>query len=138
MIKGVEQHKRRLRKLRGPAMIRAVTQEIFAAASGIAIDASLSITEGATSGAGHVASEPGSPPNADTHVLDNNIEAAITGPLKAEASSNAPYAAAQEFGSEKLNLPARPYMGPAADRGRPKAVKRVVDAVNRVVAASGA
>lgn len=145
-ITGRDKFKRRLRKLRGPAMIRPVTQAVFASAQDLAVDASLSITKGAVSGKGHVASAPGEPPNADTHVLARNIEATSTGPLKAEASSNAPYAAAQEFGMETSNgfgkglhitLPERPYMRPAAKRERPKAVKRIVDAVNKVIRASG-
>lgn len=136
-IRGIEQHKRRLRKLRGAAMVRPVTQAVFAAAQDLAVDASLSITKGAVSGKGHVPSAPGEPPNADTHVLARNIEAVSTGPLKAETSSNAPYAAAQEFGSASQNLPERPYMRPAAARERPKAVKRIVDAVNKVIRASG-
>lgn len=134
-ITGIDKHKRRLRKLRGPAMVRPVTQAVFAAAQDLAVDAALSITKGAVSGKSHVPSSPGEPPNADTHVLDRNIEAVSTGPLKAETSSNAPYAAAQEFGTS--HLPERPYMRPATARERPKAVRRIVDAVNRVIRASG-
>lgn len=146
-IRGVQEHKRRLRLLRGPAMVRPVTQAVFASAQDLAVDAALSITRGATSGKGHVASNPGEPPNADTHVLDRNIEAVSTGPLKAETSANAPYALAQEFGAEIKNafgtgetviLPERPYMRPAAARQRPLAVKRIVDAVNRVIRSSAA
>lgn len=136
-IRGVQEHKRRLRKLRGAAMIRPVTQAVFAAAQDLAADAALSITAGSVSGKNHVASAPGEPPNNDTGVLARNIEATSTGPLKAEASSNAPYAAAQEFGSESQNLPERPYMRPAAKKARPEATKRIVDAVNKVIAASG-
>lgn len=136
-VTGIEQHKRRLRKLRGPAMVRPVTQAVFAAAQDLAVDAALSITAGAVSGKGHVPSDPGEPPNADTHVLARNIEATSTGPLTAEASSNAPYAAAQEFGSAKQNLPERPYMRPATKRARPKAEQRIVDAVNKVIRSSG-
>lgn len=135
-LRGAEAHRKRLRRLRGPAMVRAVTAEVYGAAQDIAIDAALSITRGATSGKNHVPSAPGTPPNADTHVLSNSIQANVIGPLKAEVSADAPYAAAQEFGSG--NLPERPYMRPAAARGRPKAAKRIVDAVNRVVASSGA
>jgi hypothetical protein len=134
-MRGVEAHKRRLRNLRGPMMIRTVTQAVFAAAHDLQTDAQLSITEGAVSGKFHVPSAPGEPPNADTHVLSNNIEAISTGPLKAETSSNAPYAAAQEFGTS--HLPERPYMRPAAVRARPKMAKRIVDAVNAVIAQSG-
>lgn len=137
-ITGADKHKRRLQKLRGARMVRPVTQAVFAAAQDLAVDAALSITAGATSGKNHTPSAPGSPPNADTHVLDRNIEATSTGPLTAEASSNAPYAAAQEFGSEKQGLPERPYMRPAAKRSRPEATKRIVAAVNKVIRFSGA
>lgn len=136
-LKGADAHRRRLRAIRGAAMVRKVTQAVFAAAQDLAVDAALSITAGAVSGKNHEPSAPGSPPNADTHVLARNIEATSTGPLKAEASSNAPYAAAQEFGSESQGLPERPYMRPATARERPRAVKRIVDAVNRVIRTSG-
>ena len=64
-------------------------------------DAQTSITEGAVSGAGHIPSDPGEAPNNDTGVLANNIETLETGPLKVTVSSNAPYAAALEFGSSR-------------------------------------
>lgn len=137
-IRGAEEHKKRLRKLRGPAMIRPVTRAVFASAQDLAVDAALSITQGAVSGKNHVPSTPGEPPNADTHVLDRNIEAVSTGPLKAETSSNAPYALAQEYGDESRNLAERPYMRPAAARQRPRAAQRIVDAVNEVIRSSGA
>lgn len=137
MIRGAKEHQQRLGKLRGPGAVRAVTAVVFAAAQDIAIDAARSITTGATSGANHVASDPGEPPNADTGVLDRSINARVTAPLKAEVSADAPYAAAQEFGSDKLNLPERPFMRPAAERGRPAAVERIRDAVNLVVRRSG-
>lgn len=136
-ITGDEAHRRRLRNIRGAAMIRQVGQAVFASAQDLAVDASLSITRGSVSGKNHVPSAPGEPPNADTQVLSRNIEATSTGPLTAEASSNAPYAAAQELGSQKLGLPERPYMRPAAERERPRATRRIVDAVNRVLRRNG-
>lgn len=136
-VRGVEAHRKRLRKLRGPAMIRAVTAEVFGAAQDMAIDAAISITRGATSGKNHEPGAPGEPPNADSHVLDRSITANVVAPLKAEFSADAPYAAAQEFGSPGQNLPERPFMRPAAERGREPALKRIVNAVNRVVSASG-
>lgn len=132
-ITGAAEHKRRLQQLRGQRMIAPVGKAIFEAAQDLVVDAALSITAGATSGANHEPSAPGEPPNADTGGLDRGIEATKTGPLKAESSSNAPYAAAQEFGHEASNLPERPYMRPAAVRTRPKALKRVVDAVNKAI-----
>jgi hypothetical protein len=117
-------------------MVRGVTRALFGVAQDIAVDASVSITTGAVSGKNHVPSAPGTPPNADTHVLSNSIEATSPGPLKAEASANAPYAAAQELGSEEIGLPERPYMRPAAEKNRPGALRRVSEAVDRVIQAS--
>jgi hypothetical protein len=119
--------------MRGPAMIQAVTQAVYGGAQDITIDAQISMTRGAVSGKEHVPSAPGEPPKADTHVLANSGESVVTGPLKAESSFNAPYAAAHEFGSESQNLPERPYHRPAAQRQRPNVVRRVVRAVDRVI-----
>jgi hypothetical protein len=132
-ITGADRHTKRLANLRGPRVLRGVTAALFAGAEDITIDAQLSITRGAVSGKNHVASAPGEPPNADTHVLANSGEATVVGPLKAESSFNAPYAAAQELGSETLGLPERPYHRPAAQRGRPKVQRRVLHAINKVV-----
>lgn len=137
-IIGAKAHANRLGKLRGPGVVRAITAVVFAAAQDIAIDAARSITSGATSGKNHEASEAPDAPNADTHVLDRSINATVTAPLKAEVTADAPYAAAQEFGDEARNLPERPYLRPAAARGRPEAVKRIRNAVRLVVARSGA
>ena len=71
---------------------------LFEAGQRVQTDAQTSITEGAVSGAGHIPSAPGTAPNNDTGVLANNIETLETGPLKVTVSSNAPYAAIQEFG----------------------------------------
>jgi hypothetical protein len=131
-VTGAAAHKRRLQRIRGPRMIAGVTRAIYGGAQDIQVDAQLSITNGATSGKNHVPSTAPDPPNNDSGVLAGNIEAVTKGPLKAETSSNAPYALPQEFGSEKLNLPERPYMRPAATKGRPKVRERVVKAVQRV------
>jgi hypothetical protein len=136
-IFGAKAHQNRLGKLRGPGVVRAITAVVYASAQDIAIDAAHSITTGATSGKNHEASLPGEAPNADTSVLDRSIDARVTGPLKAEVTADAPYAAALEFGDEKRNLAERPYMRPAAARGRPLAVKRIQDAVRLVVTRSG-
>ena len=132
-ITGADKHQRRLRNMRGVAMARAVTQAVFAEAQELQVDAQLSITRGATSGKTHVPSAPGTPPNNDTGVLAGNIEARVTGVGKAETSSNAPYAAAQEFGHEESNLPERPYMRPAAARSKERAPKRIGEAVDKVI-----
>lgn len=132
-ITGADRHERRLRNMRAAGMARAVTQAVFAEAQELQVDAQLSITRGAVSGKNHVPSAPGEPPNNDTGVLAGNIEAKSTGVGKAETSSNAPYAAAQEFGSESQGLPERPYIRPAAARSKERAPKRIGDAVNRQI-----
>ncbi|OGT55482.1 MAG: hypothetical protein A3E01_09240 [Gammaproteobacteria bacterium RIFCSPHIGHO2_12_FULL_63_22] len=130
-ITGAREHKAHLRAIRS-ATAREVGKAIFVAADALAVDAALSITEGAVSGKNHVVSAPGEPPNSDTHLLDRSIEATKTGPLTAEVSANAPYAAALEFGTSKMA--ARPYMKPAAERIRPKAEAFVRAATKRAVA----
>ncbi len=79
-------------------------------------EAQISITEGAQSGKGHVASRPGEPPNNNLGTLANHIESVRVAPLKVEVSSNAPYAAHLEYGTSKMA--ARPYMEPAVAKVR--------------------
>lgn len=138
-IRGAEAHRQRLRNmLMTPTNVERLTQALYVGAKDIADDAALSITAGAVSGKNHVPSAPGEPPNADTNVLANSIEGKIVGPLKAETSADAPYAAAQEFGSESIGLPERPYLRPATARMRPGAIKRVIRVVNQIIKATGA
>lgn len=136
-ITGGKQHLARLQRLRGPKMVRAITAAVYGGAQDVTIEAQLLITAGAVSGKNHVASAPGKPPNADTHVLANSGESVVTAPLKAESRFNAPYAAAQEMGSEKLGLAERPYHRPAAKKVRPRVRRRVAVAVDKVVRGSG-
>jgi HK97 gp10 family phage protein len=96
---------------------RNVGKALFRAAEYLAVEAQNSITAGSQSGKGHVASLPGEPPNNDTSVLANNIEAVQVSNEKSVVSSDAPYAAALEFGTSKMA--ARPYMKPALERTKP-------------------
>lgn len=121
----------RFLRLTPDAIGRVVGPALFVAGKRVETAAQISITEGAVSGAGHVASAPGEPPNNDTGVLANNIETNQINQLKVEVSSNAPYAAAQEFGNSRL--PARPYMAPAANKERKNAEKIVQRAVKQAV-----
>jgi hypothetical protein len=92
-----------------------------------ATDAAISITTGAVSGANHVPSKPGQPPNADTHVLDRSIHVERIAPLVAQSVADAPYAVALEGGTSRVA--ARPYMAPAAKRIRKQAGKLAAKAV---------
>lgn len=136
-ITGANKHERRLRNMRAAGAARQLTAAVFAEAQELQVDAQLSITRGAVSGKNHVPSAPGEPPNNDTGVLAGNIEANVTGVAKAETSSNAPYAAAQEFGSESQGLPERPYMRPAAARSKERAPARIAAVVRKIVRAAG-
>lgn len=130
-VAGVQAHVRHVKQLGSAEMIEEVTAALYAAGSLIEIDAEQSITRGSISGAGHIPSAPGEPPKRDTGVLDSNIETARVAPLKVEVSSNAPYAVPLEIGTSKMA--ARPYMAPAAQRGRQKAQDLVTNAVERVM-----
>lgn len=130
-VTGAKAASDRIRRLSSPDAIRRVGTALFAGGQAIQVDAQLSITNGAVSGKAHVPSRPGEPPKNDTGVLANNIETVHVAPLRVEVSSNAPYAAALEYGTSKMA--ARPYMGPAVARKRKEVVALVRRAVNSVI-----
>lgn len=126
-------HSDRLKKIaeRTP---QQVARALYMAGQLIENDAEKSITDGSISGAGHIPSLPGQPPNADTRFLDTNIETEIGGPGIVTVTSKAPYSAALEYGTSKMA--ARPYMRPSVERNRKKVVKMVGDAVKVTLARS--
>lgn len=89
-----------LRRIRqgGPEIVKRVGAVVFAAADAVAVDAQISLTTGATSGANHTPSAPGTPPNQDSGTLGNSIQALRLPPLRAQVIADAPYAAIQEYG----------------------------------------
>lgn len=89
-----------IRKIKGggPEIVKRVGAAVFAAAEQVAVDAQISLTTGAVSGAAHKPSAPGSPPNQDTGTLGNSIQTIRMPPLKAQIIADAPYAAIQEYG----------------------------------------
>lgn len=107
---------------------REVARALYSAGQLIELDWERSITAGSISGANHIPSAPGQPPNADTHFLDSNIETRIGGPGLVVVESLAPYSAALEYGTSKMQ--ARPSARPAVERNRKKVVQMVGDAVN--------
>lgn len=130
---GAKAHVARLKRLTGGEAAREVGKALFAAGQMIQVEAQLSITRGAVSGKNHVPSVAPNPPNNDTGVLANGIETRQVSQLHVEVSSNAPYAAAQEYGDSSGNLPERPYMRPATVKMRPQATELVRRAVKKVV-----
>jgi len=97
-------------------LVSAVGEELASAiepaAEVVQVAAQISITTGAVSGSGHIASAPGDPPNNDTGLLANSIVVHRTGKLSAQVVSEAPYSAKLEYGTSKMAE--RPYMRPAA------------------------
>lgn len=127
-ITGDQRHITRLKGKFSPRKLALIGAKLFEAGELVQRTAQLSITAGAVSGAGHVPSAPGEPPNADTHVLDQSIETGQITQTKVEVSANAPYAAAQEFGNSRL--PARPYMRPALQAKRARISELIKEAID--------
>ena len=121
-ITGAKAHANRLRRIeeRTPAEVGAA---LYAAGQLIEIEAEVSITKGSVSGKGHVPSEPGEPPNADTRQLDTSINTIKVSDVRTEVEAVAPYAAALEFGRTDGTIAERPYMRPATKKMRPKALE---------------
>lgn len=129
-VTGGKAHAARLKRLTSPEAAQGIGRALFAGGQRLEAYAARSITEGAVSGAGHVPSLPNEAPNADLHGLDGNIETVQVEPLKVEVSSNAPYAAALEFGTSKMAE--RPYMRPAAAATRKEITELVRSAVEHI------
>lgn len=129
-ITGDKRHAARLRKMADPKVQREIAKGILVAADEVKAEAQRLITTGSISGAGHIPSKPGDPPNADTGHLHSNIEATRIGPMSAQVESKADYGAALERGTSKMA--ARPYMAPALARKR----KRILELTHGVVEAS--
>ena len=125
---GARKHAQRLKSARDIA--RQVTAALYSAGQDIELDAEHSITQGSVSGAGHVPSLPGQPPNRDTGFLDTNIETTVEAqnPPTVHVTSNAPYSAALEFGTSKMAE--RPFMRPATEKNRRKVGQKVANAVS--------
>lgn len=126
-IKGLDKHVKRLQNMRKAA--RQVTGALYAAGQDIELDAERSITEGSVSGAGHVPSLPGQPPNRDTGELDNSIETTVEAqnPPTVHVTSHAEYSAALEYGTSKMAE--RPFMRPATEKNRKNVSSKVAEAV---------
>jgi HK97 gp10 family phage protein len=126
-IRGSKEFSRKLARVAGKGKEAEIGRALFVGGEAIQVEAQISITAGAVSGRGHVPSRPGEPPNADTHLLADNIETTQEHPLRVEVSSNAPYAAALEFGTSKMAE--RPYMRPAVAKTRKEVVALVRGAI---------
>jgi phage protein, HK97 gp10 family len=115
--------------------VRVAGAAVYEAADDIRAEAFRSISAGSVSGAGHVASAPGEPPNRDTGELQSKLKVAETGPLSAEVRSESAHAKPLEFGTSKMV--ARPYLRPARDKNIDRAQDRLAQQINRLIRSSG-
>lgn len=129
-VTGANIHRNRLRRM--SRVKEASIKALYEAGELVRADAQASIRAGAVSGAGHVPSAPGQPPNADTHRLDTSIDVRINPSRKSvSVISLAPYSAFLEFGTSKMVE--RPFMRPALRRNRNRIVYGQVQAVRETV-----
>jgi HK97 gp10 family phage protein len=130
-ITGDKKHGDRLKHMTGSGLDAELARGLFAAGKEIEIEAEHSITEGSISGKGHIPSAPGSPPNADTRLLDTSIDTFVVSqsPPTVHVVSSAPYSAALEWGTSKME--ARPFMQPATDKKRKMGIEIIARIMNR-------
>ncbi|MDR6289999.1 MULTISPECIES: HK97-gp10 family putative phage morphogenesis protein [Inquilinus] len=129
-VTGADRHIRRLKRI-GQTVRTRVGQALVPAAELVAAEAVTSITIDAVRGPGHVPSQPGEPPNADTGRLEHSIAVERRGELAVDVVAAAPYAADLEFGTSRVA--ARPYLRPATAKKRMEVVERIVQAARRGV-----
>lgn len=131
MMKGRREFQNKLARLAGAEIAATARKVLYVGSDMIRAEAFQSISRGSQSGKGHVPSAPGEPPNRDTGVLQAHIENKMTGPLEAQVSSSAPYAAALEFGTSKMA--ARPSIRPARDKKAPEIQRLFVTEIEKLV-----
>lgn len=129
-IKGADKHRDRLRRMQRMTP-QNVLASLYSLGQEIELEAEHSITEGSVSGAGHVASAPGEPPNADTRDLDSKIDTVVvaSNPPTVHVTAWSDHAAPLEYGTSKMAP--RPFMKPAADKVSPR-VPRLIASNLRV------
>ena len=135
-MKGRQKHVDRLKILSGQnRIIKAAGRVLYVGADMIRAEAHRSISRGSRSGKKHKPSAPGEPPNRDTGVLQAHLRAELVSPLEAQVASEAPYAAALEFGTSKME--ARPYLRPARDKQAPEIQRLFEVEIDKLVKGSG-
>jgi HK97 gp10 family phage protein len=123
-LTGLDRHLRRLHAIRSESAV-AANRALVAGAELVRAEADRSISAGAVSGR----------KDGDTGELQAQLKTASPRSLLAEVRSEAPYAAALEFGTSKMA--ARPYLRPARDRQAPVIARLFAEHMNAVVKRSG-
>lgn len=107
---------------------KAVGEGLYECADHVRAEAHRSITAGSQSGKNHKPSAPGQPPNNDTRTLADSGHVVQPGPTEARVVFDAPYADDLEFGTSKMAE--RPFLRPARDKFRPKALEVLRKRIN--------
>ena len=128
-FRGADKHLRRLKGM-GPRAEREASKLAYTLADMHVAEASHLITQGAVSGANHVPSAPGEPPNEDTGDLRRSGHVEKAGPFKAKSVFDAPHAVPLEVGT--INMAERPFAGPAANTVRREAEALAKAAAKRI------
>lgn len=115
----------RLKRLASPALNEAIGESLVESANALMEDIRVTLNENSISGPGHIVSEPGEPPNSDTHKLEQSLRVSeimetdeVIQTAVLEGDDDAPYALFLEYGTS-TPMAERPHMGPAAERARP-------------------
>ena len=134
-MKGREAHQKRLKRMSGAEIVKAAGRVVYVGSDMIRAEAHRSISKGSRSGKKHKPSAPNTPPNRDTGVLQAHLRAELVAPLEAQVTSEAPYAAALEFGTSRME--ARPYLRPARDAKAPEIQRLFEVEIDKLVKGSG-
>lgn len=134
MLKGQDNHRRRLKRLSSGA-VRAANKVVVVGADIIRAHAHVEISRGSVSGRGHVASNPGEFPNRNTGDLQAGLTTTNPAPMLAEVRSEAPHATPLEFGTSKMAE--RPHMRPARDAKKGEINRLFAQEMDKVVKRSG-
>jgi HK97 gp10 family phage protein len=127
-------HVARLERMASRPLVDAIGNALLHGAGLIAESARHSIKDGAISGAGHVPSAPGQPPNADTHDLDQSIHVGelieTTAGVQTAVIADSDHARYLENGTSRIAP--RPFLAPATELHRRDVREGIVRAVNGV------
>lgn len=129
-VTGLSARSERLKRMASEKAHRSRMRALYVIGQRIELDAELSITAGSVSGKDHVPSAPGEPPNADTRLLDTSIDTTFAGENEVHVTSRAPYSAALEFGTSKMEE--RPFMRPAVEKNRGRAARELADVQSKI------
>jgi HK97 gp10 family phage protein len=130
-MKGKDRILRKLRFLASREFEDLAGAVIEEAADAVRAEAFQSISRGSVSGAGHVPSKPGEPPNRNEGTLQAGLSAKRTGLLSAEVRAEAAHSAPLEFGTSKMA--ARPFMRPARDKEAAGAIEKGIAKMNKQI-----